>query len=142
MPATYAKDGTLFEYPESWRIDTEEAGDDADTVTVYSPGGAFWSVRFEEEQREPEELVQTALDAMREEYRDLDAEPVRELVGNAELTGVDVNFYCLDLLNTALIRAVRTGRGTCFILCQAEDREFDQLEPVFQAITTSLLRHF
>jgi hypothetical protein len=51
-----------------------------------------------------------------------------------------MNFYCLDLTNTALVRGFRTADATCIILYQAEDREFATVEPVLRAMTTSLLR--
>ena len=75
----------------------------------------------------------------------IDSEAVQETVGSVDLVGFDVNFYCLDLTNTALIRAgVLPGGGrskpaTYLIVCQAEDREFDQVSPVFRAMTFSLL---
>ena len=76
---------------------------------------------------------------MRGEYDELDAEVVRESVGGQDLIGYDINFYCLDLTNTALVRSFRAGERTCMILCQADDREFAEIEPVFRAITMSLL---
>ena len=50
-----------------------------------------------------------------------------------------MNFYCLDLTNTAMVRACTTPGGAYLILCQADDREFEQVAGVFQAITHSLL---
>jgi hypothetical protein len=140
VAAIFEQRGTAFEYPENWQIDEDEVRDAANAVTVYSPGGAFWSVRYEDAQVEPRELVQAALSAMQQEYDELDAEPVAEIVEDEELVGVDMNFYCLDLTNTAQVRSLRTRRGTCLIMWQAEDGEFERLEPVFRAITTSLLR--
>jgi hypothetical protein len=87
----------------------------------------------------PKDLAEAALQAMRQEYSELDAERVREKSAGRELIGYDLNFYCLDLTNTALVRAVRTADATYLILCQAEDREFAEVEAVFRAITASLL---
>ena len=85
-------------------------------------------------------LAQAAVKALRQVYSDLDSEAAEEVVFGQELTGYDVNFYCLDLTNTALVRGFRTEDATYMILCQAEDREFAEVEPVFRAITASLLR--
>ena len=77
---------------------------------------------------------------MKAEFTDFEAEPASETVEGFELSGFDMNFYCLDLTNTALVRGFRTSDSTCIILYQAEDRDFATVEPVFRAITISLLR--
>ncbi len=76
---------------------------------------------------------------MQAEYPDSDFEPVTELVGGHPTTGCDLRFFYLDFVNVAVIRGFRTPLATCLVLCQAEDREYESLRPVFQAITTSLL---
>jgi hypothetical protein len=50
-----------------------------------------------------------------------------------------MNFYCLNLTNTALVRGWRLSGAARVILHQAEDRDFATIEPVFRAITISLL---
>ena len=37
--------GLAFEYPDNWSVDTDDSQDRYATVTVYAPGGGFWSVR-------------------------------------------------------------------------------------------------
>ena len=139
MPGAYDKLGIQFQYPESWRLDEAEALAGEQSVTVYSPGGAFWSVMIHPATQDLQAVADAALETMKQVYADLDAEAVRETVAGVDLLGYDVNFYCLDLTNTALVRAGRTPRAAFLILCQAEDREFDQVENVFRAITQSLL---
>jgi hypothetical protein len=138
MPARYAKLGIRFQYPENWTLDESDAIKGDDSVSVYSPDGAFWSIIKHPLSSSPEELVEAALAAMRQEYDELDAEPVEETCGRQALVGFDINFYCLDLTNTALIRAFRTAQGAYLVLCQADDREFQEVEAVFRAITRSL----
>jgi hypothetical protein len=141
MPALFDKLGLRFQYPENWQVDESDAlqGDRAVTL-VHPDGGAFWSVAVHPRESDPAELAQEAQQAMRQTYSDLDSEDVDEEVAGCRLVGYDLNFYCLDLTNTALIRAVRTPLGTLVILCQAEDREFAAVEKVFRALTVSLLR--
>ncbi|HVW36950.1 MAG TPA: hypothetical protein VHB99_06580, partial [Pirellulales bacterium] len=67
------------------------------------------------------------------------AEAVVETIAGQELLGWDMNFYCLDLTNTAQVRGFGTDEATYLIFCQADDREFEEVEPVFAAITRSLL---
>ena len=88
---------------------------------------------------DPAKLAETALETIAHEYDELDSEQASESIGDVDLVGYDLNFYCLDLTNTAWIRAGRTSRATYLVICQAEDREFDQISPVFRAMTTSLL---
>ena len=139
MSAVYDKQGLHFEYPENWTLD-ESAATDGE-VTVNSPGGGFWSVVVCGSADDPRKYAESSLSAMREEYEQLDVEPVEETVAGHRLTGYDLNFFCMDLTNSARIRAVRTLDAVLLILCQAEDREFDHAAPVYAAMTTSLLSH-
>jgi hypothetical protein len=139
MPEVFDNLGLRFLYPDNWTVETEEARRGLPTVSAYSPGGAFWTVVLQPAGSEPTELAKVALETMSQEYEELDSESVREKVGQTELVGFDVNFYCLDLTNTAWIRAGKTDLATYLILCQAEDREFGEVAHVFRAMTASLL---
>ena len=139
MPAKYVKMGMSFEYPENWTLDEDDALAGRRSVTAYSPGGAFWSVAVHSRSTTPDQLAQAAVDAMKEEYEDLEAEPVSDVIAGWETIGYNLNFYCLDLTNTATIRCLTTDQATYSIFCQAEDRDYDRLARVFLAITTSLL---
>jgi len=140
MPATFQKLGITFQYPDNWSLDEEDALAGRGAVTVYSPnGGAFWTVAVDESRSEPTELARAAADAMKEEYEGLESEDAFEIIEGHELVGHDLNFYCLDLTNTAQIRCLRTSRASYSIFCQAEDREFEQVQPVFNAMMVSLL---
>lgn len=127
-------------YPENWTLDESDAVAGRRCVSVYSPGGAFWTVALHARSLDPQELATTVLNAVKQEYEEFESEPVHEEVCGKELAGYDLNFYCLDLTNSALIRGFRTDTDSCVVLCQAEDREFTEVEPVFRAMTASLLR--
>jgi hypothetical protein len=139
MPAVYDKLGIRFLYPDNWTLDEEDALTGNQAVTVYSPGGAFWSITLHPLATDPGELAVAALQAIKAEYQDSESEPAHQDLGGQALKGFDVNFFYLDLTNTALIRGFRLHDATCLVLCQSEDREFAQVGPVFDAITTSLL---
>ena len=140
MAAIFDKLGIRFQYPENWTLDESEAlaGDQA--ITVYSPGGAFWSVFIRPVELAPNKLAEAALKTMRDQYDELDAEAVTEKTAGKDLIGYDLNFYCLDLTNTAQVRSFRTIDASYVLLCQADDREWDAAEPVFRAMTFSLLK--
>lgn len=140
MPARFDKLGVSFQYPDNWTLDDSDARLGRQSVTVYSPGGGFWSVAIHSGSAEPAELAAAVVEAMRKEYGWLEAEETHETVAGHDLLGYDLAFYCLDLTSTAQVRSLRTAQTTYTIFCQAEDREFEQLQMVFQAMTVSLLR--
>lgn len=140
MAAIFDKLGIRFLYPENWKLDESEALEGNQVVSVYSPGGSFWSIMIHPPGTAPEKLAATALKAMRQQYDELDADEVRETIAGQELVGYDMNFYCLDLTNTAQVRSFDTPEAAYVIFCQADDREFAEIEEIFRAITTSLLR--
>lgn len=139
MPARFDSPGISFQYPDNWTLDEEDALAGSRAVTVYSPGGAFWSVSVHPGSVDPIELAKAALKAMKQEYRELDAEEAREVVAGRELVGFDLNFYYLDLTNTARIRCLKLDPDCYAFFCQAEDREFEEIQLVFHAMTVSLL---
>jgi hypothetical protein len=131
--------GLAFDYPENWSVDTDDSQDRYAAVTVYSPEGGFWSVSGHAPGGDPGELTQAVLGQMRQEYQDLDSEPAGDEIAGHALVGLDINFYCLDLTNTAQVRTLLTDEAVYLIFCQAEDREWDQIAPVFAAMTTSFV---
>lgn len=138
MTARYEKLGFHFQYPENWILDESDALEGRESVAVYSPGGAFWSIIKHPAGEAPRRLLDAAVDAMRQEYTELDTEDVEETVAGRKVLRCDMNFYCLDLTNTAVARCFATPDATYLVFCQADDREFTQVEPVFKAITHSL----
>ena len=140
MPALYEQFGICFEYPDNWVLDASENQSSPASMTVASPSGAFWSVSIHSPDEDLGAVVDQVLAALRDVYQDLDAEAISQDFGPNESVGYDVNFYCLDLTSSAMIRAVHTPQGTYVVLCQAEDHDYQRFESVFLAITTSLLR--
>ena len=88
---------------------------------------------------DPKGMARAAVDAMRQEYPEIEVEEAREDLAGHDLVGYDLSFFYLDLTNTARVRCLRSERSTLTIFCQAEDDEFRQLQEVFQAMTVSLL---
>lgn len=141
MPAEFHKLGLAFQYPENWTLDEQDALAGRESVTVVSPGGAFWSVSIHPPGTDPQKLAKAAVKAMREEYTDLEAEAVHDSIAGRPLVGYELNFYYLDLTNTAEIRCLAMEQATYSIFCQAEDREYAQARPVFLAMLHSLVDH-
>jgi hypothetical protein len=139
MPAQFDNFSVKFQYPENWSLDIEDGAEDV-SVSVASPGGAFWSVSIHPEGSDLDALAATVLGVYQKEFTDLDFESASDEIDQRRLAGYDVHFYCLDFLNTAVIRGFKTTRAAYILLCQAEDSEFERFEPVVRAITISLLR--
>ncbi len=141
MPSVFKHSSLQFEYPENWTLE-EASEDQVEQVVVSSPNTAFWHLSKYARAAELELLFDEALAALRSEYQDMEAGPVNDLqVEDCQLTGFDVNFICLDLTSTCWLRGFQTDEATYLLFCQAEDREFAQISPVFQAMLASLLRH-
>lgn len=141
MPSVFEQSGLRFEYPENWILD-EASEDQVEQVVVSSPNTAFWHLTKYSPDADIELLFDEALAALRTEYQDMETEPAGDLlVEDRQLAGFDVGFICLDLTNTCWLRGFQTDDATYLLLCQAEDREFAQVSPVFQAMLASLLRH-
>ncbi len=140
MTATYENHGITFLYPENWKLTQEQCTERPYEVSVQSPGSGFWSVHVYEESSDPGELVAEALRSMRQEYENIDSEPVVTMIGHLDAAGYELNFYCLDFLVTARIIGFRNAGCTYLVLYQAESSEFEDLGRVFEALTISLVR--
>jgi hypothetical protein len=140
MPGVYNHLGIQFMYPDNWEIDQREAAVEENAVSVYSPGGAFWSLLVYPPDEDLDERTRDVVEALQKEYPEMDVRPVHEPLAGHELVGYDLNFFYYDLTHSAWVRGVHTPRANYVILCQAEDHEFDELEAVFRAITISLIR--
>jgi hypothetical protein len=139
MPLTFDRLGISFQYPDNWVLDEEDALFGGQSVTVYSPGGAFWSVALHPATTNPAGAAQAAVEALQAEYEEVEVQNAREDRAGHELVGYDLSFFYLDLTNTARVRALNTGTATLTIFYQAEDHEFERVGQVFDAMTTSLL---
>jgi hypothetical protein len=117
----YEDHGVRFEYPSDWTVEVTDE-DEVTTVDLQHPEGvAFVLVRTDESCSDPEETADLALEAMREEYPELDASPVMETLGEHIVTGHDVEFFSLDVANAATIRSFRTPRRTVLVFGQWSD---------------------
>jgi hypothetical protein len=145
MPAVYDSLGVRFMYPENWTLD-DGTDDEAppeerhNAVTLYTPGGAFWSLAIYPPGDSATDLAAEVMRALRAEYDNMDVETVTEAVEGQDLIGYDMNFVYLDMTNTAKVRALHTPRATFVLYYQSEDRELAEIKVVLDAITVSFLR--
>jgi hypothetical protein len=140
MPAVYENFGVRFLYPENWLITDEEGDAWPRTLTVQSPETGFWSLHLYPPNQKLKPVMDELVGAIQEEFGEVEVLPASENFADTATTGVDLAFFYLDLLVEAKIRCVRTPSATLIWLYQAESREFEATEPVFQAIAVSMLQ--
>jgi hypothetical protein len=137
MDTTYQSHGVTFRYPGEWEL-TEEQTDEQLSITVSSPLTAFWTLILFPDCPEPEDVVETALEAFHQEYSEMDEYPSQARVGRRATIGRDIDFVCLDVLNLARVRAFRTTGFTALVLFQLTEAEQDETGPILEMITRSL----
>ena len=137
MAAQFDEGGIRFRYPENWRLEREE-NDAGWTVSVQSPDTAFMLISLREDMPSTDRMAATALEALREDYPDLEADDCVDSVAGRPAVGHDIRFFSLDLTNTCWTRSFYSSRGTVLVLCQTNDLELESTEPVFRAICASL----
>ena len=135
---TFENHGVRFDYPSSWELEENDHGG-VMTVAVQDPGGlGFALITTDESCPDPADVADAALEAMREEYPELDASPAMETINDHCATGHDVEFFALDMTNGASIRCFRTPNRTVLAFGQWSDvgeaNLPDLIRDVFQSI--------
>lgn len=133
----FEKDGIAFRYPAGWQLEPV-SGEDGWAIALQSPGTAFFLLRCDESLPVPEDMAATALDALRADYPELEADPRVEPVAGQLAVGHDIQFFQFDLTNTCWTRSFTTDAGTVLVLCQASDIEEETYLPVLRAVCASL----
>jgi hypothetical protein len=133
-------------YPENWRVTEDTApGGKATSFMLESPTSAFMTVTEFPWTVAPREAVDKAKEAMKAEYHDLEFEPETPelLLGGKRIEdcqGGEIHFYYLDLLVVSRLIAFTVDQTTYLIQVQAEDRDYETLDRVFQAMILSMLK--
>jgi hypothetical protein len=137
MPQQFDDRGVHFQYPEGWRLERED-GETGWTVSVQSPQTAFLLISVDEGMPSTEEVAETALEALRSEYPELEADDRVDTIAGQPALGHDIQFFSFDLTNTCWTRAFYSEVGTVLVMWQANDLELDAYEPVLRAMCASL----
>jgi hypothetical protein len=137
MDAEYEGHGIRFRYPGAWSLSEQEQGQ-LTSITVDSPETSSWSVSLFLDQPSPEEVLDAAIEAFREEYDEVDVYPVEARMGERASIARDVDFVCFELISSAFLRAFRAERFTVLVLSQGFDGELETTRPLLEAISASL----
>ncbi|HTU20639.1 MAG TPA: hypothetical protein VMG10_21445 [Gemmataceae bacterium] len=137
MTREYQTDGVSLRYPDDWQLGREDS-EDGWTVLLQSPGTAFLTLTCDQSGATTEEITAAALEALQADYPALEAQPQVDTLAGQMAVGHDIQFFSLDLTNTCWTRCIYGADGVLLLLCQTNDLELEQYEPVLRAISASL----
>lgn len=137
MTKQFRHAGVAFRYPDDWTLEPEDH-DDGWGLSLYSPGTAFVTLRCYRSNLPIEELAETVLATMRQEYKQLDAEARVETIDGQMALGHDLEFLSLDASNLCKVRSIYTDAGTLLFLGQTSEIDPISYEPAINAILASL----
>lgn len=140
MPGIYDQQGVKFLYPDNWTLAGQSLDTEPIVVELQSPSSAFWTLHVYSLENDAGEIIDEFRDAMSAEYENIEVETVDEMEGEEPVLGYDMAFYCLDFLVSAKVRCWRQGNSLVLTHAQAEDREFEEIAPIFRAMTVSMMR--
>lgn len=135
---TFERDGVRFLYPENWELQAEQSDGGSWTVMVQSPDTAFLLVSLHPDALDAAELADQSLDALRAEYKELDAENVVESFAGQVAIGHDIDFITLDAAITCRTRCLESPNGPLLVMAQVSDYDFSTNDPVLRAMSASL----
>lgn len=137
MSAEFTGCGVRFRYPDRWEL-SEEPSDEGTTITVSSSGASFWTLSLFFDCPAPKDVVEQALDTFRAEYDELDVYSVSLELCQRPTSARDIEFVCLEMLNSAFLRSFQTEQFTALVLYQGTDQELEQTREALDAIANSL----
>ena len=134
---TFDRDGISFRYPENWGVETEE-GERGWTITLTSPQTAFAIISLRPDARDPADLADQTFEAIKAEYKELDADNAIQTIAGQVAIGHDIDFLTMDTAITCRTRCLETPAGPLLVMCQASEYDRVQNDPVLRAIVASL----
>lgn len=134
--ATFANDVVQFAYPVSWTREVDES-DDGVAVTLQSPGVTFAIVGIYHAELDPEDLVEQAVESLREEHPSLEVE---EVLGKSKGEHVEMEaiFISLDVVSYCWLRSWRLAEASLLVMVQSIEPEAKTGKAIFNAICRSV----
>lgn len=134
---TYHSHGVRFRYPADWEL-IEQSQDNELSITVASPETSFWSLTLLSDGPSPERIMDSAVVAFEDEYEELDIYNSEASICDRRSVARDVEFVCLELVNSAFLRAFRLGERSALVLYQGTDHELEETLEILEGISSSL----
>ncbi len=138
MPATFEDFGIRFLYPDNWEVAGRSMDNAVQGVTFELPGGGFLSVEQADKTISEDEILDEVARAVAKEYDEVERESIELKDAGPEERAIELRFYYLDLFIQSRIVLMNAGDQRLLVQIQAENRDFDKNEPVFDAILTQL----
>ncbi|WP_164101069.1 hypothetical protein [Candidatus Laterigemmans baculatus] len=140
MPSSFEGFGVRFLYPDNWKIveQTEPGEESTAGVMLETPEKAFFSVNRYTGNVSPQKVVDQAIAAMQGEYQEIEVTPLEDETATPRDASAELSFYYLDLLVETRLLGIADRDEVLLVQIQGESRDFDRLEPVFQAMLQSL----
>lgn len=88
---------------------------------------------------DPQEILDSVLQAYREDYKDIDIYPLPVGGGLLPAVGAELDFVYLDLVNSVVVHAFQTEDLSAAVIYQGTDQELEFLREKFDAVTESLV---
>ncbi|MCR9199136.1 MAG: hypothetical protein NXI04_10855 [Planctomycetaceae bacterium] len=129
--------GVRFEYPDIWQIAVEETEGDV-IVTITATETCFWLLRILRSCPTPPEVIESCLTGFREEYDEVEETVPDTSLCDLPAAAADVSFVCMDLLNSAALRSVRTLNHTLLVWWQSSESELEEAHAIFDHMSASL----
>ncbi len=133
---TYSEHGIQFLYPLDWELHQEIQGTTV-AISVTSPETTFLTIWLMQERPNPQTMLDSALDAFEEDYENVDIYRSETEICEYPCLKCDVEFVSLELINSATIHSLRTGRFSVLILGQGTDHELEYSRPILEAMIDS-----
>lgn len=138
MTAKYSDLGFELLYPENWTI-AERADGEAAGVTFDLPSGGFLSIDpIQGDPDEIEALYQQMAEQVAEDYGEYETETLDTDQRAGVRRMVEFRFYYLDLIIQSHLMVVEVGDQSYVVQYQAESRDFEKNEAVFDAILAQM----
>ncbi|MFO0917394.1 MAG: hypothetical protein U0872_03660 [Planctomycetaceae bacterium] len=119
----YRRHGVSFQYPSGWEL-TEEGNEQERTITLQTAGASFWTITLFADRPEPEQLLESVLQAYRDDYDDVDVYPQPGEAGLLPSAGADLDFVYLDLVNSVSVRAFQTADRSAVVIFRGRTRSW------------------
>lgn len=136
--AVYDEHGVQFEYPDAWELSHEHHDGDI-TITIESEGTAFWMLSVLQGRPVAEDVIEAALDSFKAEYDTVEVYDSADRICMLPTIAKEIDFYELEMVNRASLRACETDNTTIFVMLQMSDTERAEIGPLMKAISESLM---
>ncbi|MFM7163577.1 MAG: hypothetical protein ACKOGA_15545 [Planctomycetaceae bacterium] len=123
MPTTYRRHGVSLTCPSSWEL-REESEPGELRLNYEQPSTCFWSLTLLFSRPDPEQTIETTLEAFRSEYEEIDIYEAKARVGRRSARAYDIDFLCYEMTSSACVRVFAGPRFTGVIVYQGADPEF------------------